>query len=156
VLVATRGIAPGRHELELDVYVLVLGAMALLAVMSWLRRIVPAERGSKLAAALAPRAPAQPQIPELDRLERELNMSASRAFDLHYRLRPIVREIAVGRLERRGLRLDSGSEAVRKLLGDRVWELVSPDREAPSDRQAPGPGLAELRKAVESLEDLSS
>jgi hypothetical protein len=128
--------------------------MALLAVMSWLRGIVPPERGSKLAAALEPRAPVVPRIPELDRLERELTMSASRAFDLHYRLRPAVREIALGRLERRGLRLDSGSAAVRELLGDQVWELVSPDREAPSDRQAAGPGLAELRQTVESLERL--
>ena len=81
-------------------------------------------------------------------------MSAARSFDLHYRLRPIVRDIAVGRLERRGLRLDSGSPAVRELLGDRVWELVSPDRVAPGDRQAVGPGLAELRQTVESLERL--
>ena len=45
-------------------------------------------------------------------------MSASKEFDLHYRLRPVVREIAIARLERRGLRLDSGSPAVRELVGD--------------------------------------
>ena len=128
--------------------------MALLAMVSWLRQAVPPERESRLAAALEPRAPARPSIPELDRLERELTMSAARSFDLHYRLRPIVRDIAVGRLERRGLRLDSGTPAVRELLGDRVWELVSPDRVAPGDRQAVGPGLAELRQTVESLERL--
>jgi hypothetical protein len=153
-LLAVRSIAPGRHELELDVYVLVLGAMALLAVNSWLRGIVPPERGSRLAKALEPRDPVLPGIPELDRLERELNMSASRAFDLHYRLRPIVRAIAVGRLERRGLTLDSGSAAVHELLGDQVWELVDPHGVAPSDRQAAGPGLAELRQTVETLERL--
>lgn len=153
-LLAARSLAPGRHEIELDVYVLVLGALGLLAMVSVQRQIVPSERGSRLAAALEPRTPELPRIPELDRLERELNLGASRDFDLHYRLRPVIREIAVSRLERRGLRLDSGSAAVRELLGDDLWQLVSPDRERPSDRQAPGPGLAELRQSVEILERL--
>ena len=65
-------------------------------------------------------------------------MSAAREFDLHYRLRPIVREIALARLARRGLSLDLGSAAVRELVGD-LWKLVRPDREPPKDRQAPGP-----------------
>ncbi len=153
-LLIARSIAPGRHELELDIYVLVLGALALLAMISLQRRIVPSERGSRLAAALDPARPEPQRIPELDRLERELNLGASRDFDLHYRLRPVIREIALSRLERRGLRLDSGSAAVRELLGDDLWQLVSPDRERPRDRQAPGPGLAELRQSVETLERL--
>ena len=152
-LVAARRIAPGRHELELDVYVLVLGAMALLTMISWLRQIAPPERGSRLAAALEPQPSELPKIPELDRLERELYMSAAREFDLHYRLRPIVREIALARLARRGLSLDLGSAAVRELVGD-LWKLVRPDREPPRDRQTPGPGLAQLRRTVESLERL--
>lgn len=153
-LVAARRIAPGRHEIELDVYVLVLGVMAWLVMISLLRKIAPRERGSRLAAALEPQAPELPRIPELDRLERELYMSAARDFDLHYRLRPVVREIAVARLERRGLSLDSGSPAVRELIGDELWQLVSPDREPPRDRQALGPGLGALRLTVESLERL--
>jgi hypothetical protein len=127
--------------------------MALLAMISWLRQVAPAERGSRIATALEPPAPELPRIPELDRLERELYMSAAREFDLHYRLRPVVREIALARLERRGLSLDSGSVAVRELLGD-LWKLVSPEREPPRDRQAPGPGLVELRQTVEALERL--
>lgn len=128
--------------------------MAWLAMISLLRQIAPRERGSRLAAALEPQVPELPRIPELDRLERELYMSAARDFDLHYRLRPVVREIAVARLERRGLRLDSGSTAVRELLGEDLWSLVSPDREPPRNRQALGPGLGELRQTVESLERL--
>lgn len=153
-LFAARSFAPGRHELELDVYVLVLGAIGLLTMISWLRQLAPREQASRLAAALDPRPPEVPRIPELDRLERELYMSAARDFDLHYRLRPLVREIAVARLERRGLRLDSGSAAVHELLGEDLWALVRPDRPAPSDRLAVGPGLASLRQAVETLESL--
>jgi hypothetical protein len=152
--VASRNIAPGRQAIELDVYVLALGVLALPAMISWLRRIVPPEGSSRLAEALEPRAPELPRIPELDRLERELSMSASREYDLHYRLRPVVREIALDRLERRGLSLDSGSAAVRELLGERLWNLVRPDRKPPGDRQAPGPGQAELRQTVEALERL--
>jgi hypothetical protein len=121
---------------------------------SWQRQVVPREAGSRLAAALEPRPPEPSRIPELDRIERELNLGASHDFDLHYRLRPVVREVALSRLERRGLRLDSGSAAVRELLGDDLWQLVRPDRERPPDRQAPGPGLAELRRSVEILERL--
>jgi hypothetical protein len=152
--VIARGFAPGRHELELDVYVLVLGVLALPPMISWLRQIAPLERGSKLAAALEPRVREVPRIPELDRLERELSMGATREYDLHYRLRPVVREIAADRLERRGLSLDSGSAAVRKLLGDDLWKLVQPNRQPPRDRQAAGPGLAEVRQTVEILERL--
>ena len=151
---AARNIAPGRQAIELDVYVLVLGAIALAAMISLLRRMIPPERGSRLADALEPRPPELPRIPELDRLQRELHMSASREYDLHYRLRPVVRDIAAGRLERRGLSLDSGSPAVRELLGDDLWMLVRPDRKPPRDRQAPGPGQAALRQTVETLERL--
>ncbi len=126
-----RTLAPGRHELELDVYVLVLGALALLSMISLLRKIAPPERRSRLAAALEPKVVEPPRIPELDRLERELSMGASREYDLHYRVRPIVREIASARLERRGLRLESGSDEVRELLGEGLWELARPDRDAP-------------------------
>jgi hypothetical protein len=123
-------------------------------MISVLAEVASPERGSRLAAALEPRAPEALSIPELDRLGRELRLGAAREYDLHYRLRPVVREIALGRLERRGLSLDSGSAAVRELLGDDLWKLVRPDRDPPHDRQASGPGLAELRQTVESLERL--
>jgi hypothetical protein len=128
--------------------------MALLAVLAWLRDVAPLEGASELEEALV-HEPAEPaRVAELDRLQRELTMGAARAFDLHYRLRPILREIAAGRLERRGLRLDSGSAAVRDLLGDDVWELTRPDREPPRDRHALGRGLDDLRVSIERLEEL--
>jgi hypothetical protein len=151
-LAFVRAFAPGRHALELDVYVLVLGGMAVLAVASWLREILPEGSRSELEEALvhSPEEPAR--IAELDRLEREIYMGAARAFDLYYRLRPVVREIAAGRLEQRGLALDSGSAAVRAALGDELWELVRPDVEPPGDRQAKGPGIDYVRARIESLE----
>ena len=149
-----RTTAPARQAIELDVYLLALGAIALLVVMSWLVDAVPAETRSRLEAELDREPEQPPRVVELDRLERELALGITRAFDLHYRLRPVLREIAAGRLERRGLRLDSGSEAVRKALGADVWELVREDRIPPTDRLAPGLGIGSIRKIVEQLESL--
>jgi hypothetical protein len=154
VLFLARRLAPGRHDLELDIYVLVLGLFALLAVMALLREVAPLEWRSELEEALVHEHADPPRIAELDRLQREVSMGASFAFDLHFRLRPIFREIAAARLERRGLDLDSGGDQVRELLGEEVWEVVRPDREPPSHRHGEGPGPAEVEKAVERLEAL--
>jgi hypothetical protein len=153
-LYVARVAAPGRHEIELDVYILVLGLIALLAVTSWLREVAPPAGKSPLEKALRPESQEPPRIAELDRLEREVYMGAAQAFDLHYRLRPVVREIAAGRLERRGLRLDSGSDAVRERLGEELWELARPDREPPRNRLGAGPGLEEVARTIEELERL--
>jgi hypothetical protein len=126
--------------------------MALLAVVSWLRQAVPEGTQSELENALAHAEGEPARIAELDRLEREIYMGAARAFDLHYRLRPVIREIAAGRLEQRGLELDSGNAAVRAALGDELWALVRPDLEPPQDRQAEGPGIDYVRARIEGLE----
>jgi len=138
--------------LELDVYVLVLGSLAALTILSWLRQIAPKGPRSELDAALAPHAGESTPIAELARLEREVVIGSALAFDLHYRLRPIAREIAARRLERRGLELDSGIPAVQAALAPELWELVRPDREAPADRQARGPGIDYVRARIEELE----
>jgi hypothetical protein len=153
-LLVARTLAPGRRELELDIYVLVLGGLALGVVSSALGMIAPREHESLLEDAMQPESPEPARIAELERLEREVTMAASREFDLHYRLRPVLREIADSRLARRGVGLDSGSPRVRELLGDELWALTVADREPPADRQAPGLGFEELGRTVERLERL--
>jgi len=153
-LVAARMIAPGRHELELDIYVLALGGFGLLVLSSALGRVAPREDESVLEEALEPEPTEEARIASLDRLEREVALAASREFDFHYRLRPVLREIAESRLERRGVRLDSGNRRVRELLGDELWSLTAPDREPPANRQAIGIGFEELERTVERLERL--
>jgi hypothetical protein len=152
--VVARMLAPGRQELEVDIYVLALGGLALLAVSSALGRVAPREDESLLEEALEPEPPEEARIAGLERLEREVALAASREFDLHYRLRPVLREIAAARLERRGARLDSDGPRARELLGDELWSLTEPDREPPSNRQAPGIGFEELERTVERLERL--
>ena len=73
-----RALAPGRHALEVDLYVLTLGGMALLAVAAWRGEVVPREKQSKMELALDPQPPELPRIADLDRLERELYMASAR------------------------------------------------------------------------------
>jgi hypothetical protein len=153
-LFVARMLAPGRHELELDIYVLTLGGVALLAVSSVLGDVAPREDESQLEEAMEPEQPEPARIAELERLEREVALASSRDFDLHFRLRPVLREIAESQLERRGVQLDSESPRVRELLGDELLELTAADREPSAYREAPGLPLEDLKRTVERLERL--
>ncbi len=93
---------------------------------------LPRRLRSELDAALAEPLEPQKQLPELEKLEREVDArDRRRAYDLHFRLLPHLREIARARLER------AGQLAGPDTLG-RWWELLRPDRPAPDDRFAPG------------------
>ena len=135
-LVLARFAQPGRFALEIDVYILVVGELALFQVVMATREAYPRAARSSLAEALDRQPPGPLRPPELERLERELTLGASTAFDLHYRLRPTLRDIAGERLASQGLRLDGGGVAVEQALGDELWELVRPDREPPLRRFA--------------------
>jgi hypothetical protein len=145
---------PGRFALELDVYILVVGGLALFQVVTATRDAYPRAARSALAEALAREPPGPLRPLELERLERELTLAASTAFDLHYRLRPTLREIAGERLANRGLRLDGGGAEVEEALGEELWELVRPDREPPVRRFASGISPQGARRVIERLEAL--
>jgi DNA helicase HerA-like ATPase len=153
-LVAARMISPGRKELELDVFILVLGGIGLMVLAAELGRLAPTGEGSLVEVALEPEPPEERPIADLLRLERELSMASARQFDLHYRLRPILRDVAAARLEQRGLDLDSGRPVVQELLGDELFELTAPGREPPKNRLAPGPGVEGLDRTISRLERL--
>jgi hypothetical protein len=153
-LVAARMISPGRKDLELDVFVLVLGLLGLLVLAAELGRLVPSAEGSLVEDALEPDPVEERPIAGLIRLERELSMASARQFDLHYRLRPVLRDVASARLEQRGIDLDSGRPVVQELLGDELFELTAPNREPPKNRLAPGPGVEGLDRTISRLERL--
>jgi hypothetical protein len=144
-------LAPGRSELELDVYLLAVGGLALFEIVLATRDAYPVEKRSALSAALEREPASAPRPPEIERFERELTLATASAFDLHARLRPALREVAAMRLTARGLRLDEDGEEV---LGEQLWELVRPDRRPPTDRHAPGISPDALRDAIERVEAL--
>lgn len=149
-LAFARLLAPGWFELELDVFILFAGGIAIVDLVLVLRESYPLQDEPAIVAALRhePDAPQRPA--QLERLERELTMATATAFDLHARLRPQLREIATMRLATRGVRL----EDAEGVLDPELWELVRPDRQPPADRHGDGIAPAELRRAVEALEAL--
>ena len=87
------------------------------------------------------------RIAERDKLAREVQLGMQTAFDLHYRLRPTLVEIARNRLAGRGISFENERRA-KSVLGNEAWELLRPDREPPRDRNAPGIGTDELGRVV--------
>ena len=66
-------------------------------------------------------------------------MAGSAAFDVHFRLRPVIAELAAELLSsRRGIDLERDPERAHAVLGDDVWELVRPDRPQPAERHGSG------------------
>ncbi len=155
VLVLAIAVLPGRVEIALRAYVLLLAAFALVQLFDRLRRSLPERTLSPVDAALDRRPPRPERVPELERIEREVTLGLATSFDLHFRLRPTLRRIASELLRaRRGLDLDANPEAARRALGEETWELVRGDREPPVDRFGRGLDLASLRNVVVSLEAL--
>lgn len=153
-LVALLVVLPGRAELAVRVYVLVLAGLAAIHLLGALRNAHP-RAPSRFEEAFRARARKAARLPELEQLEREVTLAMSTAFDLHYRLRPALRRIAGELLAaRRGIDLDASPAAARIALGDQTWQLVRADREPPRDRFAAGADLASLRTVVASLETL--
>ena len=98
--------APERRDLILDLYVLALGGIAVIRLVGLTRRRRQPGEHSEFDDALND-APAAVRIAERDKLAREVQLGMQTAFDLHYRLRPTLVEIARNRLAGRGVTLES-------------------------------------------------
>ena len=155
-LVVALAVVPGRAEIVLRAYVLLLAAFVLARLLARLRSSLPEQRGaSPVDAALSRRPLRVARVAELEKIEREVTLGMTTAFDLHFRLRPTLRRIASELLRaRRGIDLDANPAAARRALGEETWELVRVDREPPHDRFGRGLDLDSLRNVVVSLEAL--
>ena len=160
VLVATAILAtlivlvPRRQSLFVGIYELVLATIAIGTVVGSFRTFEP-EAWMHSPFEREPEKPEQPQpIAELDRIDRLVVLGAANEFDFHYRLRPVLRQIAAERLHGlRGIDLDHDPERAKPVLGDELWELVRPDRKV-GRRSGPGLPAAELAGHVARLEQL--
>jgi hypothetical protein len=143
-------VAPGRLELAVRIYALVLCATVIVVVLLALRRAYPDETGlRKPARTVAKRTPP----PILGRIEHETALAIAGSFDLHYHLVPRLRALAAGLLNsRRNVSLAEAPDTARAILGEDAWELVRPDRPAPEDRLAKGIAPRELAHVVDALE----
>ena len=143
---------PGDSPLALEAYALFLGAAALAALVRLAGRSGPALGISQLELALREGPPPEDRIPELERVERTITMARQTVFDVHYRLRPMLRDIARHRLALRGVELDAPGSSAENLLGPEAWALVRPGVSPPSHHFARGIELDDLTRAVEALE----
>jgi hypothetical protein len=151
VLVGVVAFLPGRTTLAARIYgllvcvvVLVLALDALLSAYPATARLRPRGR-----AADPPRRPPH----SLVRLEQEAAIGVASSFDLHHRLRPRLRDLALDLLDtRRRISLDRHGDEARAILGDRTYELVREGRPPPEDRLARGLQPTELDEVVRSLE----
>ena len=144
---------PGRTGLAIRVFALVLCGAGVVVMVAALRRAFPR------AEPLRPpeRRHKEPRsTPEtLVRMEARTALGVAGAFDLHFRLRPRLRGLATELLaSRRGIALDGEPERARQAFGDETWDLVREDRPPPTDRLARGIPIPELKRVVESLENL--
>jgi hypothetical protein len=138
------GAQPSVRNVALHVYVFVVGGLLMLGVVAAAGDAVPRRKRSELAAALGGKPGREKRLPEVEKLEREVTLATSSAYDLHYRLLPQLREIAQARLERSGRALSPDTAG-------RWWELLRPDRPPPEDRFAKGISETDLRALVQDL-----
>jgi hypothetical protein len=131
-----------------EIALVVLAGIAVAALIALLPQPRPIRR--------RPRAAPDPARPEqLARLERLVWTAGTSATQAHAYLRPVLIEITRYRLAVRGQTLARMPAAAgRELLGDRLWDLVRPDRPFPRDRYGPGVGVQELRAMLDVLKRL--
>jgi hypothetical protein len=143
---AARGIA-------LYAYVLVLVAVAVLVLSTRIGRALPATPPFERLLPAPPRP--DTRVVQLDSLVERLAGGDVNAFDLHHRLRPLIREIAAARLARGyAVDLEASPGRAHALVGARTWELIRPDRPAPTahlERPWPSGELDELIGELERI-----
>ena len=143
-------VSPGAPGLTVEIYLFVMAALVLVAVLLRVADALP--RAEPVPLEQPPRSQ---RVGQLESVERALERAEASSFDLHNALRPIVSEIAAARLARHGVSLERQPERARALLGAQTWELVRADREAPARGAGRGGcSRAELQAIVGSLEAL--
>jgi hypothetical protein len=147
-------LVPSRRSLFVGIYELVLAGIAVGALVSSFRIFEP-QRGMRSPFERDPEKPEDPPlVAELDRIDRLVVLGGANEFDLHYRLRPLLRQIAAERLyDLYGVDLDGEPERAQALLGEELWAIVRPDRQV-GRRSWPGLPAADLAGYVARLEQL--
>jgi hypothetical protein len=140
-----------RTDLVLDTYLLYAGALVALAAARVSRLAFPAPRGT-VPAVLKARPPPYVHPESLAMMTDDVALAQAGEFDVHFRLRPVLRDIAAAGLAMQsGIDLDRQPERARERLLPETWELVRPDRPRP-ERGGTGIDTASLIAVVDELE----
>jgi len=146
VLALVVGGAPADRLLR--AYVLMLGALTLAVLVRSARASRTTQSRSAFERALRRRRPGGQRVEALERMEREVSLSLGSEL-----FRPLVTRIASDRLlDSHGIDLERSPERARAVLDPAVWELVRPDREAPTNVSGAAVPLSAVAAVVEGLE----
>ncbi len=146
-----------RTDYVVDAYLVYAGGLVALAASRIARGAFPSPHGTVPAVLSgSPRRYVHPE--SLAAMEDDVALAQADKFDLHFRLRPVVREIcAAGLAAQSGIELDRQPDRARERLSPATWELVRPDR--PRPERAPSGSLGQggidtgsLREIVTELE----
>jgi hypothetical protein len=148
-------LAPVDTALTVRIYLVVVGALALLTLVAATAYAAGSAPSEFERALNRPRRHAV-RPDDLERLERQVALAQENAFDFYSRLRPALIDAAAAALWRNhGIDLATRPERAHELLPADVWEVVRPDAERPTDRHAPGPSLRKIDALVSGIERMS-
>jgi hypothetical protein len=134
--------APTQAGRALDALVVWLGALAIVALAVRVARIRPPAPRSAIAVALGTRVATETRPPDLERLERRVELGIAHAIDLHGGLGPVLRSVAEPLGALRGRDVD-------------LPERVRPGAPVPDDPHARGIAAADLDALLTELEGLA-
>lgn len=143
-----------RTDLVLDAYLVFVGGLVALAAARIAGRAFPAPRRTVPGVlALSPRPYTLPE--SLAIAGDEVALAQADQFNLHFRLRPVLREIAsAGLAAEAGIDLDQDPDRARERLAPETWELVRPGRPRPESVDTRGISTASLSAVVSDLETI--
>ena len=141
-----------RTHLVVDAYLVFIGGLVALAAARIAGRAFPAPR--RIVPGVLTPSPRPYALPEsLAIAEDEVALAQADQFNLHFRLRPVLAEIAsAGLAAEAGIDLEQDQERARERLSPETWELVRPDRPRPESADMRGASTASLSAAVADLE----
>jgi hypothetical protein len=135
--------------------IIAVGLMALAMLLLRLGRRVGRRSGSPFEAALVPGKESMPVFDEFESIRRTVDGARYSAFDVHFMLRPLLRELATSRLRvRRGIELDAQPESASEVLGSEAFALLREGRPAPLNYRRPAMSLQEIERIVKVLESI--
>jgi hypothetical protein len=135
----------------LKLFLVWVGVLVLAAGMRSLSEAARVEP-SVFEAWLSRTEPVAVRPQRLKELERLVEFASLNAFDLNYRLRVVLREIASERLGRRGLTLDE--DGARRALGEQTWAFLAPSKASRMATEGPGWKHQQITEIVEAVEGL--
>jgi len=133
--------------------------MIVLAIALALAAGLAASTALRLRAAQAKRPPAPSGEAEeaplrLRQIAGILEESEHSEFGVDRSLRPLLVPIVNARLGRRGVDPELAPERASELLGERLWEIVRPDRAPAGHRRSHGLAGDDLGAVLDRLEQL--